>query len=49
MSEKNWCDSSVCDEYTLLVLAEWLGFHLTRGLGPSFLRPIGLVLGALYR
>ena len=30
LSEKSWCDSSVCDEYTLFVLAKWLGIHLTR-------------------
>ena len=35
LSEKSWCDSSVCDEYTLFVLAKWLGIHLTRGHGPS--------------
>ena len=29
LSEKSWCGSSVCDEYALLVLAKWLGFHLT--------------------
>ena len=34
-AEKSWCDSSVCDEYTLFVLAEWLGIHLTRVDGPS--------------
>ena len=33
--EKSWCDSSVCDEYTLLLLAKWLGIHLTRVHGPS--------------
>ena len=36
LSEKSWCDSSVCDEYTLFVLSKWLGIHLTRaGHGPS--------------
>jgi hypothetical protein len=35
LSEKSWCDSSVCDEYTLFLLAKWLGFHLVGGLGPS--------------
>ena len=35
LSEKSWCDSSVCDEYTLFVLAKWLGIHLTRVHGPS--------------
>ena len=35
LSEKSWCDSSVCDEYTLFVLAKWLGIHLTRVYGPS--------------
>ena len=33
LSEKSWCvcDNSVCNEYTLFVLAKWLGIHLTRG------------------
>ena len=35
LSEKSWCDSSVCDEYTFFVLAKWLGIHLTRVHGPS--------------
>ena len=35
LSEKSWCDSSVCDEYMLFSLAKWLGIHLTRGHGPS--------------
>ena len=29
LSEKSWCDSSVCDEYMLFSLAKWLGIHLT--------------------
>ena len=41
LSEKSWCDSSVCDEYTLLLLAKWLGFHLS-GRAWTLLRPIGL-------
>ena len=47
LSEKSWCDSSVCDEYTLFVLAKWLGIHLTRGHGPS--SDQSALLGALYR
>ena len=43
LSEKSWCDRGVCGEYTLILLTEWLGIHLTGGHGPSsVLRPIGL-------
>ena len=47
LSEKSWCDSSVCDEYMLFSLAKWLGIHLTRGHGPS--SDQSALLGALYR
>ena len=47
LSEKSWCGSSVCDEYMLLLLAKWLGIHLTRGHGPS--SDQSALLGALYR